>query len=313
MVLRDTQNEDPFDVTTEFRSEKAQRALVYICHYPGDVRQALELAEDLESEGASCFVAERDGLDAGPWPQNVVEAIESCPFFVALLTSAALRSDEVIQEIDYACRQGRQVLVLNSIGQPEHVQVEYLLKNQPWIAVENPLNQVDLNIIRSKILDFETLAGIAQVQRSTATIADAIAAKALLLRIEAGFDSVVGRRLYELAEGDKLSLGRDPKCELRVRDKRASRRHAGIVAKRNSTQGLHLSLVDLMSTNGTWVRYQRGSDPELSKLVQHGDSILYDGAVIRIGSTDIRLSVVPIGARILRTGVKVPGTAAAKK
>jgi type II secretory pathway predicted ATPase ExeA len=74
-----------------------------------------------------------------------------------------------------------------------------------------------------------------------------------------------GHRVGEVALSDShYVIGRDPNCEIRVDDKFFSRRHAAI-----SREDGQWVLLDLGSTNGTWVRGQRVRKCVLT----HGDEI----------------------------------------
>ncbi len=63
---------------------------------------------------------------------------------------------------------------------------------------------------------------------------------------------------FALESGREVVLGRDPTCEVRLRDTGVSRRHAGIVAGPG-----HARLRDLGSTNGVFVEGVRVADCEL--------------------------------------------------
>jgi DNA-binding winged helix-turn-helix (wHTH) protein len=75
-----------------------------------------------------------------------------------------------------------------------------------------------------------------------------------------------------LAEGENL-IGRDPKARIRVDIGGVSRRHARIVV-----DGADVSLVDLRSKNGTYLRGRRVQKP--TRLV-HGDEIRIGHKVAR--------------------------------
>src|SRR5512137_1186004 len=64
--------------------------------------------------------------------------------------------------------------------------------------------------------------------------------------------------IFALEPGREVVLGREPTCEVRLRDTGVSRRHAGIVA---GTGGARLR--DLGSTNGIFVDGARVADCEL--------------------------------------------------
>jgi pSer/pThr/pTyr-binding forkhead associated (FHA) protein len=68
-------------------------------------------------------------------------------------------------------------------------------------------------------------------------------------------------------------IGRAPTVEIQVDDPHLSRRHASVTLTEHG-----VSLVDLGSTNGTWLNDRRLTGPEY----------LTDGDVIRIGRTELR-------------------------
>lgn len=79
-------------------------------------------------------------------------------------------------------------------------------------------------------------------------------------------------RPLPLVSGATYSLGRDPKCTIPVDSKNISRQHARL---RVSTYG-RVELMDLHSTNGTYVRDER--------LAPETPRVLGDGTCFRIGS-----------------------------
>jgi diguanylate cyclase (GGDEF)-like protein len=73
--------------------------------------------------------------------------------------------------------------------------------------------------------------------------------------------------------GDSTSvIGRDPECDIRIRDKSVSRRHARV----EFVHGEY-SITDLDSTNGTYVNDQRVS----SRLLKDGDYLHVGNAIFR--------------------------------
>ncbi|MEH0845448.1 FHA domain-containing protein [Micromonospora sp. CPCC 205711] len=92
-----------------------------------------------------------------------------------------------------------------------------------------------------------------------------------------------------------LVIGRAPTADIAVPDPHLSRRHAEV---RLTDAGA--VLVDLASTNGTWLNDRRISGPEP----------LCDGDVIRLGRTELRYSdpglatTDPVGLRFAGGGVR---------
>jgi len=74
-----------------------------------------------------------------------------------------------------------------------------------------------------------------------------------------------------IMDGDALTIGRDPHCDVVIDDIRLSRQHARIERKKNTC-----SIHDLESTNGTWMGENR--------ITQHR---LKDGDTIRVGEAQL--------------------------
>jgi DNA-binding NtrC family response regulator len=86
-------------------------------------------------------------------------------------------------------------------------------------------------------------------------------------------EPVEASRTVVLDESRRLLIGQSPVCEVRLADREASRRHAAI-----SVEGSRARIVDLGSTNGTWL-----------DGVPVRDAFLEPGHVVRVGATELRL------------------------
>jgi putative serine protease PepD len=113
----------------------------------------------------------------------------------------------------------------------------------------------------------------------------------MLIEITSGPDA--GRR--EDVRGDRFTLGREGSCNLVLRDPKASRRHAYLVALPDGS----LQLVDMGSSNGTFVGGQ-----------QVTQATLRGGEEIRIGDTTMR-AVAEAPAAAPAGGAAVPPQPAA--
>lgn len=87
-----------------------------------------------------------------------------------------------------------------------------------------------------------------------------------------------GRQFF-LHKGETL-IGRDEECEIRLEDGRTSRTHAKIVGDPGHKSGPYFKIIDLDSTNGTYVNDKRISEATLS-----------DGDRLHIGYTVFKYSV----------------------
>jgi pSer/pThr/pTyr-binding forkhead associated (FHA) protein len=296
---------DPLEITTEFLTRSAQRASVYICCARSDELAAKQFCDEFESRGTPCWLSARDVTQKSAWPQCIVEAIDNCTFFVLLLTQQGQNSTEIIPEVSEAVARGRTILVMQSFEQLLNPRLEQLLIESHLVTVNENLSASDIDATWSKIVEIEA----AQTQAEVATAAQSNkplvrgSTKSFLLQLDCLKGKIRGKTSYQLAPGDKLVFGRSDEADIFVDDARASRRHAGLLLDRDPKYGLELQLIDLMSRNGTWVRYRREGDADISKFLEHAQTRVEDGAIIRIGSTDIRLTALPIPANAARADI----------
>lgn len=80
---------------------------------------------------------------------------------------------------------------------------------------------------------------------------------------------VVEGRRYPIAASGETTIGRDPACAIPLSHESVSRKHARI---QRDEQGF--SLVDLGSTNGSWVGVTR-LEPHVPRLLQFGDQLRF--------------------------------------
>jgi DNA-binding NtrC family response regulator len=103
------------------------------------------------------------------------------------------------------------------------------------------------------------------------------------------------------ARESRALVGTSPACALRLSDREASRRHAAVDVEGNS-----LRLVDLDSTNGTWIQG-----------VRVRDALLAGGEVVTIGATTLRVDAAatepPVVPAAIRFGRFVGGSTEARR
>jgi len=301
MEIASGDKRDPLAETSEFVSAAAHRSSVYLCHTPGDGAKAAKVCQLFEQRGMACWLAARDQKPSLPWPDCIDEAIESSRFFLLLLSAEAACSTELIPEIAKALQAERSIVVL-SIGKGEVIaELDKLLVNAHWFTVGEKASYEDIERLWKRLVEFETGAiadddGIVQMNPG---LVDPMSASGILVHLKTLVGTISGKTTYKLAERERLLIGRGPAVDIDVQDTRVSRRHAGLAVKRDPVYGLHLKVVDLMSTNGTWIRYFREGDSELSKFLENGEARIDNGAVIRIGSTDIRVTSAHVPSNLI--------------
>src|SRR6185295_11089974 len=80
---------------------------------------------------------------------------------------------------------------------------------------------------------------------------------------------------FDASQATRALIGTSPACEIRLTDREVSRRHAAL-----ERVGTTLKIVDVSSTNGTWV--------DRVKIVE---AELQGGEFVRVGQTMFRVDV----------------------
>jgi hypothetical protein len=293
---------ESLESTRAFTSRSAQRAAVYLCYAPEDTNAARACALIFESHGTPCWFTDRDMTSDRVWPQCVIEAIESSKFFVLLLSERAVASADIIPEINEARAAGRTILVLRAKGTDKNRELEALLETAHEMRVEDPPSDEDLDAAWQKLVEIETNSTGENVPQPVIDAAESLRIESYIVQLECLRGKMSGKLSARLREGERLIFGRGSEADVRVEDERASRRHAGLLAERDPKFGLELYLMDLMSRNGTWVRYRREGDPDISKFLEQSQARITNGAIVRIGSTDFRVNVAPVSTPIISVG-----------
>ena len=295
--------EQASELTSEYSHSALNHARVYLCYTEDDEALTQRLCDYFQTKGTPCWFAKRDLSASMVWPQCLLEAIEGCSSIVVVLTDRANSSGALRPELEEAMGHGRQVLVLKATTAPIQPELDLLLYGACWFDLTLPLRGEVLEAAWARLFEMETGAFFpdgdeGEAREDPQRAIDLKSAKSYLVRLEARSDRIKGRLSAELSEGQRLIIGRDLTADVVVKDHRASRRHAGLVVERNGAGALELHVSDLMSANGTWVRLPRQGDASMSRHLKHGVIRLTDGAMLRIGSTDIRVRCAPVPTTI---------------
>lgn len=292
------------EITKAFSHAALNHARVYLCYAEADEVLARQVAEAFHGKGTPCWFAARDVTPAMAWPTCLLEAVAACSSLVLILTERANQNGALRADLEEAVSCGRRILVLKAFNGPVNPALDHLLQDAEWVDVTLPLDERALDAAWHRLLEMETRApgtddeADGEAARGAAQVAALRDAKSFLVRLEAREGALKGRVSGEMGAGDRLVIGRGPEADVVIRDSRASRRHAGLVVERKPSGVLELRIVDLLSTNGTWVRYPRPGDAPMSRRLDYNSVRLTDGATLRIGSTDIRVRYVPVPTRV---------------
>jgi hypothetical protein len=248
------------------------------------------------------FRSEGEMKPSMAWPQSVIEAIDSCKFFVILLTDNALRSRDIIPEITEALAAGRIILGLQSTQNRLTPELDALLTEAHMLTVGHPIEIADIDAAWKMLVEIESNSSWDSTDALTNDSIGTEPVNSFLIHIECLRGKMSGKVSCQLGDGERVIFGRGSEADVYIDDNRASRRHAGLVVERDPRYGLELYIMDLMSRNGTWVRYRREGDPDISKFLEHTRVRVVSGAIVRIGSTDFRVTAVRVPIQLARAG-----------
>jgi adenylate cyclase len=86
---------------------------IFISYSRKDSEQATMLAEMLASAGLSCWIDQQGIEAAASWSAQIVDAINGCKVFIALLSPTSIESHNVIKEISLASEKRKKILPLD--------------------------------------------------------------------------------------------------------------------------------------------------------------------------------------------------------
>ncbi len=118
---------------------------VFISYATEDRRIATATCRSLEDTGIDCWIAPRNVNPGESWPAAVTSAIESSRVMVLVLSSAAVRSDDVVREMTLAAQERIAILPYRVDEVPLTGAFKYYLNPQHWLdASSYPLSQQHL-------------------------------------------------------------------------------------------------------------------------------------------------------------------------
>ena len=112
---------------------------VFVSHSSKDAAAANAITARLEQHGHPCWIAPRD-VDAGlvPWPEQVIEAINSASTFVLVFSSNANESDPVKREVDIAVKNGIPIIPLRIEDVTPSKTLEFYTSLAHWLDAITP-------------------------------------------------------------------------------------------------------------------------------------------------------------------------------
>ncbi len=110
-------------------------AYAFLSYASADRERALAIADLIEARGVSVWIDRKSIAGGTSWSAEIVEGIKGCAVLVVLVSSAAMQSRNVAQEIQLAWEHDRKVLPLLLDRAPLPGAVEYALAGRQWVEV----------------------------------------------------------------------------------------------------------------------------------------------------------------------------------
>ena len=133
---------------------------VFISYASEDKPEADGLCATLESRGVRCWIAPRDALAGIPYPEQLIEAIESSRVFVLVYSGSSNASPQVMREVERAVHHGIPIIPMRLEDVPLSKNMEYFISAPHWLdALSPPLQQHFDHVAESVALLLKRRAG----------------------------------------------------------------------------------------------------------------------------------------------------------
>jgi TIR domain len=121
---------------------------VFISHASQDEPVATAVCKALEDAGLRCWIAPRDVRAGDFYADAIVQAINSCPVLVVILSANAIDSAHVLREVERASAKKRPIISIHTDSTPLPPGLEYFLSASHWLdASQGPLERVMPSLI----------------------------------------------------------------------------------------------------------------------------------------------------------------------
>jgi TolB-like protein len=126
----------------------AEVGSIFISHASQDQPVATAVCKALEDAGLRCWIAPRDVRAGDFYADAIVQAINSCPVLVVILSANAIDSAHVLREVERASAKKRPIISIHTDSTPLPPGLEYFLSASHWLdASQGPLERVIPSLI----------------------------------------------------------------------------------------------------------------------------------------------------------------------
>lgn len=126
---------------------------VFISHSSKDHSRAVEICEELEKNGISCWIAPRNAIGGMPYAEEIVHAIRECKVVLLIASFFINSSEQIMNEIEIAVNNSKIILPFKIEEVEYNDSYKYYLNRKHWIeATPNPQNYYSLLVEELKYL-----------------------------------------------------------------------------------------------------------------------------------------------------------------
>jgi ABC-type sugar transport system substrate-binding protein len=111
---------------------------VFISYSDSDKDVAQAVCATLESRHIQCWIAPRDVLPGSEWAEAVVDAIDSSPVFVLVLSSASNKSPQVVREVGRAASKGIPIIPFRIDDVSPSKAIDFFVSSHHWLDAQTP-------------------------------------------------------------------------------------------------------------------------------------------------------------------------------
>ena len=117
---------------------------VFISYSHNDKPMADAICATLEKDGCRCWYAPRDILPGADWAASIMDAIEHSKALIVVYTDGAIRSPQVLREINNAVRCGAVIIPFRLTRSEPSAGMLYYLSGTHWLDAVDGAEQENL-------------------------------------------------------------------------------------------------------------------------------------------------------------------------
>ena len=117
---------------------------IFLSHSSRDAAIAGRMCEQLERNGAKCFIAPRDIRPGKEYAEEIINGIDKSAAMVLLMSQNANSSPHVLREVEHAVSSGTPILVYKIEEVALSKSMEYFLMTHQWVSAKPQEDYADI-------------------------------------------------------------------------------------------------------------------------------------------------------------------------